>query len=339
MNRLATTYLGFELPHPLIPGASPLSDSLDSVRRLEDAGAPLIVMHSLFEEQIVREELATARALETPRESYAEALWYLPEVEEFRLGPHEYLEQVRKIKEAVGVPVVASLNGTSEGGWLDYACLIQQAGADALELNMYELATHFEETGQEVERRALRVARAVRRAVTIPVAVKLSPFYTSLAHFARALDEEGADGLVLFNRFYQPDIDVETLDVRPVVHLSTSDELLLRLRWLAILFGRLSCSLAVSGGVHTAVDAVKAVMAGADAVQMVSALLRHGPAYLATVREELAAWLDEHGYESLAQMRGSMSLHRTTDPGAYERANYMRILQSWVGEEARHGSQ
>src|SRR5262249_20997820 len=234
-----------------------------TVRRLEDAGAPMIVMRSLFEEQIVQEEVVTTRSIETPKESYAEALSYFPEPDEFTLGPYDYLEQLRRIKGAVWVPVVGSLNGTTEGGWLEYARLIEQAGADALELNVYELATDFAQTGEQVERRALRVIRAVRASVAIPVAVKLSPFYSSLAHFARSVDGLGVSALVLFNRFYQPDIDVEQLEAVPRAQLSTSAELLLRLRWLAILSGRVNASLAATGGVLTALDAVKAVMAGA----------------------------------------------------------------------------
>jgi dihydroorotate dehydrogenase (fumarate) len=321
--------MGFELPHPLIPGASPLTDNLDAVRRLEDAGAPMIVMHSLFEEQITREEIALTRAIETPKESYAEALSYFPEPDEFELGPDEYLEQLRRIKAAVSVPVIASLNGVSTGGWIRYAKLIQQAGADGLEVNLYELAADPDEPGEKVERRLLDVAWSVREAVSIPMAVKLSPFFSSLANFIRKIDSVGVDGLLLFNRFYQPDIDVEHLELRRVVGLSTSAELLLRLRWLAILFGRVSSPLAVTGGVHTATDAVKSIMAGASACQMVSALLHHGPQYLATVRRDLSQWLEENEYESLRQMQGSMSLSRVTDPGAYERANYAKILQTW----------
>jgi dihydroorotate dehydrogenase (fumarate) len=326
---LSTTYMGFELPHPLIPGASPLVDDLDTVRRLEDAGAPLIVMNSLFEEQIVREEVAITRSLVAPQESYAEALTYFPEPKDFSLGPEEYLEHVRRIKAVVGVPVIASLNGTTEGGWLEYARLIEQAGADGLELNLYEVAADHSEPGEKVELRGLQVVRAVRESVSIPVAVKLSPFYSSLAHYAHKLDELGVGALVLFNRFYQPDIDVDNLDVLRKVSLSDSSELPLRLRWLAVLSGKVRASLAATGGVHTAVDAVKAVMAGAHAAQMTSALLRHGPAHLRQVRDGLARWLEEHEYASLGQMRGNMSLERCPDPRAYERANYMKILQSW----------
>ena len=330
---LSTRYLGFDLPHPLLPGASPLVDDLDLVRRLEDAGAPAIVMHSLFEEQLVREQLATARFLDTTAESTAEALSYLPTPDAFALGPEQYLEQIHRLKQTVSVPVIASLNGTTEGGWLTYARLLEQAGADALELNVYALATDFEESSEILERRTVRMLAAVKGAVHIPVAVKLSPFYTCFAHFARRLDEYGADGLVLFNRFYQPDLDVEALEVVPTLRLSDSSELLLRLRWLAILAGRLRPSLAVTGGVHTAVDAIKAVMAGADAVQVVSELLKRGPERLRNLRMEMARWLEEHEYDSLAQARGSLSLLRCPDPAAHERANYMAILQSWKGLE------
>jgi dihydroorotate dehydrogenase (fumarate) len=325
---LSTTYMGFRLPHPFLPGASPLAENLDSVRWLEDAGAPMIIMTSLFEEQIVGEEVSFTRAMERGDESYAEAQTYLPWPADLVLGPEEYLEQVRRTKAAVGVPVIASLNGTTEGGWLSYARLIQEAGADGLELNLYELATDLEETGEQVEQRAVRVARTVKESVSIPVAVKLSPFYSSIANFAHQLDKVGVDALVLFNRFYQPDIDVEQLEVVRV-NLSSSAELLLRLRWLAVLCGRLNAQLAATGGVHTAADAIKAVMAGADAVQMVSALLQRGPGYLREVRAVAARWLEEHDYASLREMHGSMSLLRCPDPRAYERANYVKVLQSW----------
>ena len=325
---LSTTYMGFKLPHPLIPGASPMVDNLETVKRLEDAGAPMIVMHSLFEEQIVNEELYFTRVLEHGDFSTPEAMSYFPRPTDFALGTDEYLEQIARIKLVVSVPVIASLNGTTEGGWLAYAGLIEQAGADGLELNIYDLAANPDETGEQVEARALRVVRAVRDSITIPIAVKLSPFYSSISNFAKQLDELDVNALVLFNRFYQPDIDIEELQaVR--VNLSSPADLLLRLRWLALLHGKLRASLAATGGVHSATDAIKAVMAGADAIQMVSALLQRGPAYLKEVREGMALWLEEHAYDSLAQMRGSMSLARCADPKAYERANYMRLLQSW----------
>jgi len=325
---LSTTYMGFELPHPLVPGASPMVDDLDLVRRLEDAGAPMIVMHSLFEEQIVREELSVTRSMEAANESYGEALSYLPRPEEFVLGPDEYLEQIRKLKAAVQMPVIASLNGTSEGGWLRYAKLIEQAGADGMELNLYDLITDLSETGQQVEERGLRVVRAVKESVRIPVAVKLSPFYSSITNYAYRLDQLGADALVLFNRFYHPHIDVEEL-VLQRVNESSPAELPLRLRWIGVLSGRIRASLAATGGVHSAIDAIRAVMAGAHVVQMVTSLYRRGPDYLGLVRDQMALWLESHEYDSLRQAQGSMSLLRCGDPSAYERANYMRILRSW----------
>ncbi len=330
---LSTTYLGFRLPHPLMPGSSPLVDDLDTVKRLEDAGAAAIVMHSLFEEQIVGEELATYHAHEAASESYAEALSYLPDPSAFALGTHDYLEQIQKIKAAVSVPVIASLNGTTPANWIEYARLIEQAGADALEVNIYELATDPLESGEDVEDRAVSIVTAVREAVAIPIAIKLSPFYSSLAHLARRLERAGANGLVIFNRFYQPDIDVENLEVVPRLYLSSPNELLLRLRWLAVLSSQIQGSLAVTGGVHNALDAVKAVMAGAHAVQMVSVLLRRGPETLLRVRSEMERWLEDHEYESLAQMQGSMGYGRSGNPAAIERANYMRILQSWRPDE------
>jgi dihydroorotate dehydrogenase (fumarate) len=325
---LSTEYLGLELPHPLMPGASPLVDDMGMVRRLEDAGAAAIVMHSLFEEQIASEQ-REALLFESHAESNAEAVSYAPDPGIFALGPDEYLEQIQRIRAAVSVPVIASLNGTTPRSWIEYARLIEQAGAHALEVNVYHLAIDPMENGEDVESRTLQIAEAVKGAVSIPVAVKLSPFYSAFANFARKLDETGVDGLVIFNRFYQPDIDVEALDVLPTVRLSDSGDLLLRLRWLAVLSGRVRASLAVTGGVHTSLDAIKAVMAGAHAVQMVSALLRRGPEHLRRVREEMAQWLEEHGYESLRQMQGSMSLARSGNPAALERSNYMRVLQSW----------
>jgi dihydroorotate dehydrogenase (fumarate) len=309
-------------------------DDLDMVKRLEDAGAAAIVMHSLFEEQITAEQLATISSIETHEESFAEALSYFPRLDQYALGPEQYLERIRHIKESAAVPVIGSLNGVTPAGWLEYARLIQQAGADALELNVYFLATDPHDTAESVERRLLEIVRTVKAAVTIPVAVKLSPFFSALSHLAQQLDDLGADGLVIFNRFYQPDIDVEALEAVPSLHLSDSAELLLRLRWLAILSGRVRASLAVTGGVHTALDAIKSIMAGAHAVQMVSALLHEGPEHLRTVREQMVTWMDEHEYDSLAQMQGSMSLQRCPDPAAFERANYMRVLQSWTGREA-----
>jgi dihydroorotate dehydrogenase (fumarate) len=325
----STTYLGLALPHPLVVGASPLADDLDMVRRLEDAGAAAIVLRSLFAEEVAAEQMAADRHFEEPAGSFAEALSYLPDTDVFGQEPEAYLEKIRRTKAAVGLPVLASLNGTTLGEWLDLAAEMAGAGADALELNLYHVAADPAETAEDVEARFLDMVRRVKTAARVPLAVKLGPSFTVLSRFARRLADAGADGLVLFNRFYEPDIDVETLEVERRLELSTSSELLLRLHWLAILSGRVPLSLAASGGVHGTLDAVKAVMCGAHAVQMVSALLRHGPARLAEVRTGLARWLEEHEYESLRQMQGSMGLERCPDPNAYFRLNYAEVLRSW----------
>jgi dihydroorotate dehydrogenase (fumarate) len=326
---LTTSYLGLTLAHPLMPGASPLAHDLDAVRRLEDSGASAIVMHSLFEEQITGDEAGMMHHMLLHDDSHAEALSYFPAAGDFAFGPERYLEQVRAIRLAVSVPVIASLNGTTAEGWLSYARQIQQAGAHALELNFYHVATNPFESGADVEARLLDVVRAVKTHVTMPVAVKLSPFYSSVPHLALELEAAGADGLVMFNRFYQPDIDPEMLEAVPKLQLSTPDELLLRLRWLAILCGRTRLSLAATGGVHSGGDALKAIMAGADAVQMTAALLHHGPGVLTSAIRELRRWLVEHEYVSLRQAQGSMSLEKCPNPEAFERGNYMRILQTW----------
>jgi len=326
---LSTTYLGLQLPHPIMPGACPMGADLDAVRRLEDGGAAAIVLHSLFEEQITGTQLGAVRHMERHMDAFPEALSYFPARDEFLLGPEEYVEHIRKVKAAVKLPVIASLNGTTRGGWLDYAKRMQEAGADALELNEYALATDPEESASALEQRALDLLRDIKKTVRIPVALKLSPFFTALPHFARQADAAGVDGLILFNRFYQPDIDVEELEVRRELHLSDSTDLLLRLRWLAILSGRVKGSLAVTGGVHTTLDALKAVMTGAHAVQMVSALYLKGPGLIKRVRDEMGQWLEKHEYESLRQAQGSMNLLRCPDPKAYERANYVHVLRSW----------
>lgn len=327
--KLTTRYLGLELAHPFMAGASPMVDDLGLVKRLEDAGSAAIVMHSLYEEQLTGEALATHRALEREAESFAEATSFLPEPPDFALGPEEYLEQIRRIKEAVRVPVIASLNGHTPGGWLEYARLMQDAGADALELNVYAIPTDLGRSGDTIEHEVIAIVRNVVAAVQIPVAVKLSPWYSAVGHLAGRVVQAGAKGLILFNRFYQSDIDPEELEVRPTLRLSDSGELLPRLTWIALLAGRVPASLAVSGGVHTSLDAVKAVMAGADVVQMVSALLHHGPERLRVVREEFASWLLGHEYESIDQLRGSMSQPRCPDPTAYERAQYLKVLRGW----------
>jgi dihydroorotate dehydrogenase (fumarate) len=326
---LSTSYLGIGLPHPLVPGASPLADDLDTVKELEDAGAAAIVLRSLFEEQIAREQEATQIHLERHDNSFAEAMTYFPSPDSFVLGPDEYLNHLRRVKQTVRVPVIASLNGTTRGGWLSYARLMEQAGADALELNVYHAATDIETSAAEVERETIEMVREVKRGLKIPVAVKLSPFFTAFANFALQLDAVGADGLVLFNRFYEVDIDVQDLNVLRTLQLSDSSELLLRLRGIAALAGRVKASLAITGGVHTAVDVVKATMAGAHVTQMVSALLKNGPGYIRKVRADLEAWMEENEWSSLNEMRGNMSQERVPNPNVYGRANYMLMLQSW----------
>ena len=301
---LTTNYLGFRLPHPFMPGASPLVDSLDMVKRLEDAGAAAIVMHSLFQEQHAS-----------------------PAPTHFTLDPDQYLEQLRKIRASVSVPVIASLNGTLADEWLEWAPAIEQAGADALELNIYYLAADPLESGEEVDRRVIRIARRVRGLVTIPIAIKLSMFHSGLAHLVNSLDVLGVNGVTLFNRFYQPDIDIETRTVVPSIRLSDSSELLVRLRWLAILSPQVRLDLAVSGGVHTTEDAVKSLMAGADAIQLVSSLLRNGPEHLAVLRQGLSRWLEDHGHGALSGIRGILDHHRCPNPADYERVNYTRALQ------------
>jgi dihydroorotate dehydrogenase (fumarate) len=326
---LTSEYLGFALRNPIVAGASPLSDDLDMVRRLEDAGVAAIVLRSLFEEQIAREEMSEFVNLDSHGESFAEASSIFPSLHAFSFGPHEYLEHLRQVKHAVSIPVIASLNGSTPGGWIEYARLMAEAGADALELNLYRIATDPDISGTAMEQAAIETVKSVRESVTVPVAVKLSPFYSAFAHMARELDRAYADGLVLFNRFYQPDIDVEQLTATRSLHLSDSSELRLRLHWIAILSGHVRASLAVTGGVHSALDVVKATMAGAHATQMVSALLMHGPDHVRTVLHDLTAWLSEHEWESLGAMRGNMNFSRVPDPDAYERANYMLMLHGW----------
>jgi dihydroorotate dehydrogenase (fumarate) len=328
---LSTTYMGLRLSHPLMAGASPFAGDLDAVRRLEDAGSAAIVMSSLFEEQLVMEQMSSIALADVHEDAYSEVVSYFDGMDHFKLDPEGYLEQLQAVKAAVSIPVIASLNGISRGGWLNFAKMMHQAGADAIELNVYLVATDFDEGGTTIEQQTIDMLRAVKDDLPIPVAVKLSPFYTSLAHFARDLVRAGADGLVLFNRFCQPDIELEAMEIKHQLDLSTPHELLLRLRWLAILYGRIDCSLAATGGVHHVIDVVKAIATGASVVQLVSALLRQGPARLGALKQELVDWLVEHEYDSLDQLRGRMSLLHCPDPKAYERANYMEILQSWAG--------
>jgi dihydroorotate dehydrogenase (fumarate) len=326
---LRTTYLGLRLANPIVPSASTLSSRIDNLKRLQDAGASAVVMQSLFEEQIEHEEVQIHRLLETGAHSNPEAMTYFPELEEYNTGPDEYLRHLEACKRELGIPVIGSLNGSSEGGWIRYARLIQDAGADALELNVYFIAADPDENGWQVERRYLDLVGAVREHVTIPLAVKVGPYFSSMANMAMQLVDAGADGLVLFNRFFQPDIDLETLEVDPALHLSTSQELSLPLRWIGILHGRVRCSLAASTGVHTASDAVKLLLAGADVTMMASALFRNGPEHLTSVLDGVRDWLDEYGYDSVEQLKGSVSQINVADPVSYARANYMQMLVNY----------
>lgn len=324
-----TNYMGIELSNPFIAGVPLQWDTLDIVRKVEDAGGAAVLLPPLFEEELHTEELATHFSTESHSHFFAEALSFFAEHEDFVLGPEEYLEHIRKIKEAVDIPVIAALNGRSMLGWKDSATRIQQAGPDGLELDLYYVATDVEESGEVIEKRAVEIVSEVRGAVKLPLGVRLSPFYTSLAHFARRLEAAGAQGMAIFNRFYEADIDVEELEVLSRSSLSFNGELLLRLRWLAILSGNVNCSLAATGGIHTAVDAVKAIMAGASAVQMVSVLVQRGFEYLSEIRQELAEWLERREYESLEQMLGSMNILHCPNPDLFQRINYMQIMQTW----------
>ena len=326
---LATEYLGFQLSSTFLPGASPLVDDMDNVRRLEDAGAAAIVMHSFFEEQITMEQRAREYHIDAHSEGTSEATSFFPHLDDADQTGEEYLKHVAETKAAVKVPVIASLNGITSGGWVSYARLIEQAGADALELNYYDLPSNADETGAEVEERALAMVAAVRKEVKIPIAVKLSPFFSSLPNFAKRLVAAGANGLVLFNRFYQPDIDIDALDVLPVLELSSPSELRLRLRWLAILSARVETSYSATGGIHSAPDAIRAIMAGAHTVQMVSALLRFGPEHLKVVTKQFVRWMEMHEYESVKQMHAAMNLRHCPDVTGFERANYLKILHGW----------
>ncbi len=328
MIDLKTKYLGLSLKHPIMPGACPFTEDLDQVKRLEDAGASAIVMHSLFEEQIAAEQRA-AGSLDEHTESFGEALSYLPDPALFQLGPEKYLEQIHKIKTSVDVPVIASLNGNTWGGWTRYAKLMQEAGADALELNVYHMATDPRRPAAMIESGLLDLIMSVKQSVRLPIAVKLSPFFTSWPNLASHLDQVPVEGIVLFNRFYQPDIDIQELTVLRTLHLSTSTELPLRLHGLALLSGRVKASLAASGGVHTGSDVLKALMCGAHAVQVVSELLANGPERLKSLRQEMLNWMEENEYSSVEQMIGSMNLTKGPDPRAFERLNYMEVLKSW----------
>ncbi len=328
--KMTTSYLGLKLAHPFMAGASPISAHLDGVRRLEDAGSSAIVLHSLFEEQV--SEALSGRIhgidlFEDPNLTPRVAMF--PASHDYPFAPEEHLEHLRRVKEAVHIPVIASLNGTSRGAWMRHAELFQEAGADAVEVNFYSVISDPGVPAEEVEGDIVRAVGDLKRALRIPVAIKLSPFFSAFANLAGRLDKAGADGLVLFNRFYQPDIDIETMTAGPRLELSRSSELLLRLRWLAILHGRIRPSLALTGGVQTGGDAVKGILAGAHAVQMVSAILRHGSGHLTKVVEQVAAWMERHQVSSVDEMRGRVSLQNSADPANFERANYIRTLHRW----------
>jgi len=326
---LSTTYLGLKLRSPLVPSASPATRELDDLKRAADAGAGAVVLPSVFEEQLRLESAEVDLALEQGSNSFAEALSYFPNLGEYRIGPDEYLEHVARAKAALPVPVIASLNGSSLGGWTDFARKIEQAGADAIELNIYYIPTDPELTALDVENTYLDILKAVKAAVKVPVAVKLSPFFSNMANMARKLDRAGANGLVLFNRFYQPDIDLDTLEVEHSLLLSTPQARRLPLRWTALLYGHVSASIAVTSGIHTASDVLKVVMAGADVAQLCSVLLRKGMGHLALIEKDMVRWLEEHEYDSLAQMKGSLSQKNCPEPTAFERAQYMRVISTF----------
>jgi dihydroorotate dehydrogenase (fumarate) len=326
MIDLTTHYLGMQLRTPLVASASPLSQELDGIRRLEDAGVSAVVLYSLFEEQLRQEGAEIEQRLEAGTESFAESVTYFPQPSEFHTGPDGYLNHILKAKDAVDIPIIASLNGATFGGWTQFARQMEQAGADAIECNIYFIPTDMDATSAEIEKTYIDIVRAVKLSVHIPVAVKLSPFFTNVAHMAKHLDLAGADGLVLFNRFYQPDIDLETLEVHPNVLLSTPQALRLPLTWIGILYGWVKASLAATSGVHNAEDVIKLLMVGSNVTMMCSSLLRYGVGYLRLVEQEILSWMERHEYESVHQMQGSMSRLRCADPSAFERAQYMRAV-------------
>jgi len=326
---LSTTYLGLQLSNPIVPSASPLSQTLDGIRRMEDAGAGAVVMYSLFEEQIEYESHNLDHYLSYGTESYGEALSYFPDLDNYNVGPDEYLNLIAAAKRAVDIPIIGSLNGASPGGWIDYATKIQEAGADALELNMYYVAADPDVTGAEVNEMYLDVLREVRKHITIPLAVKIGPYFASIANMSKRFAEEGANGLVFFNRFYQPDYDLERLEVVPHLVLSTQFAMRLPMRWVAILYGRVPVDFAITSGVHTHEDVLKGLMAGAKVTMMAGELLRNGVGRIGDIKAEMTRWMEEREYVSVAQMQGSMSQINVADPATFERANYMKVLQSW----------
>jgi dihydroorotate dehydrogenase (fumarate) len=333
MTNLTTTYLGLKLRSPLVPSASPLSESVDNIKRMEDAGAGAVVLYSLFEEQLRMERQALWHYLTHGSESYAEAVTYMPQLNEFHADSRGYMEHIRKAKAAVHIPIIASLNGVNMGNWVKVAQQMENAGADAIELNEYTIPTDMDKSGADVEDDVIALMEAVRAAVNIPVAIKLSPFFSNMANMAKRLDTAGADGLVLFNRFYQPDLDLETLEVKPNIILSTPQALRLPMRWIAILYGRINASLAATSGVHTAEDVVKMILVGANVTMMAAALLKHGINHLREVETGLRRWMEEHEYESVTQMRGAVSQINCEDPAAFERAQYMKALTHYTPEK------
>ncbi|HEX9126555.1 MAG TPA: dihydroorotate dehydrogenase-like protein [Methylomirabilota bacterium] len=337
MIDFGTRYLGLRLSSPLVASAGPLCEDVGNIRRMEDAGAAAVVLHSLFEEQITLESDYLDQHLSQGTESFAESLTYFPDMGSYRLGPDDYLEHLRRVKAAVRIPVIGSLNGVSTGGWIDYAKKIEEAGADAVELNIYYVPTDPEMTARQVEDMYVELVRDVKASVKIPVAVKLGHAFSALANLARRLDQSGADALVLFNRFYLPDFDLERLEVVPRLTLSSSHELLVRLHWVAILYSHIRADLAVTGGVHTGEDALKAMMAGARVAMMTSALLKHGIEHVRVVRTGMLDWMEAHEYESIEQMQGSMSYRSVREPAAFERANYMKVLSSYALPPERGG--
>jgi len=326
---LSTNYLGLKLRSPLVPAASPMSEEVDTIKQMEDNGAAAVVLYSLFEEQLRQDRLELAQSLDSGTNSFAESLTYFPEPEEFRLGPEEYLKHIANAKAACKVPIIASLNGSSAGGWTKYARGIQEAGADALELNIYYIPTDMNLTSTQVEQTYLDILKTVKAEVKIPVAVKLSPFFTNFANMAKRLDDAGADGLVLFNRFYQPDIDLESLEIRPNILLSTPMAMRVPLRWIALLSGKLKANLAATSGIHRASDVLKMLMAGADVTMLCSTLIRHGARQIGVIERDLVAWMEEHEYTSVGQLKGSLSQKNCANPSAFERAQYMKAISQF----------
>jgi dihydroorotate dehydrogenase (fumarate) len=326
---LTTKYLGLNLKNPLVPSASPLSKTVDKVKKLEDAGASAVVVYSLFEEQIMHEANEFDHYMSYGTESFAEALSYFPMPEEYNLGPEEYLKHISNLKKAVNIPIIGSLNGVSKGGWMKYAKLIEEAGADALELNVYYIASNINDDSAKVEEIYIRDLRAIKSSIKIPVAIKLSPYFSSVGNMAKRLDEAGADGLVLFNRFYQPDIDLEKLEVLPNLELSTSNDLRLPLRWIATLYGKVKANLAATSGIHTYEDVLKAMMVGSDVAMICSELLANGIERISEILKDLEVWMEKNEYKSIDMMKGSMSQKSIVDPAAFERANYMKALNNF----------